>query len=194
LAKVRIGRIVSRLFQGGESAMKMFVPLLALLAVPATAQEARVYYASNLWPVQASGQSCSMTNAKAGEASNPLTLSYDAASGEVALTMESSDISSGLRDSGSLDLALVFLDNGKVKHDDGWGERSFGYTHDGAVTRFTTRFAGERNVRQILADLAGSKHVGLLYRGQVIASTELASAAPSIDQLRECARQTLAAN
>jgi hypothetical protein len=173
--------------------MKIIVPLLALLAVPAAAQDAQVYYASNAWPVQASGQICSAVNATVGEASNPLTLTYDAASGEVALTVESSDISSGLSDSGSLDLALVFLDNGKVKHDDGWGLRSFTYSRQGEATRFTSRFAGERNVRQIFADIAGSKHIGLLYRGQVIASTELASIAPSIDKLRECARQALAA-
>lgn len=177
-------------------AMKIVVPLLALVAVPAAAQEApnaRLYYASNAWPVQVAGAACSMVNAMPGEASNPLTLTYDAASGEIGLTVETSDIASGLDASGSLDLAIVFLDNGKTRHDDGWGLRSFGYTHQGQVTRVTTRFAGERNVRQILADLAGSKHIGLLYRGQVIASTALASAAPSIDKLRECARQTVAA-
>jgi hypothetical protein len=108
--------------------------------------------------------------------------------------VETSDISSGLEDSGQLDLAIVFLDNGKTKHDDGWGMRSFGYTHQGDVTRFTARFAGERNVRQILADLASSKHLGLLYQGQVVSSTELANAAPSIDKLRECARRVIAAN
>ena len=174
--------------------MKIFVPLFALLAVPAAAQDAQVYYASNAWPVQASGHACSMVNAVATEANNPLTLTYDAASGEVVLTVESSDISSGLDNNGTLDLAIVFLDNGRVKHDDGWGQRSFSYTRQGEVTRFTARFAGERNVRQIFADLAASRHIGLLYRGQVISSTELARAAPSIDQLGECARQTFAAN
>jgi hypothetical protein len=173
--------------------MKIYVPLLALLAVPAAAQDAQVFYASNAWPVQAAGQVCSTANATAGDASNPLTLSYDAASGEVMLTVETSDISSGLDNSGSLDLAMVFLDNGRVKHDDGWGQRSFTYTRQGEATRFTSRFAGERNVRQILADIAGSKHIGLLYRGQLVASTDLASIAPSIDKLRECARQALAA-
>ncbi|MBN9506937.1 MAG: hypothetical protein J0I69_13010 [Altererythrobacter sp.] len=173
--------------------MKMFVPLLALLAVPAAAQNAQVYYASNAWPVQVSGQACSMANAMPGEASNPLTLAYDARSGEVSLSVETTDIVSGLADTGTLDLAIVLLDNGKTKHDDGWGWRSFGYTRQGDVTRFTAHFAGERNVRQLLTDLSSSKHIGLLYRGEVIASTELASIAPSIDKLRECARQTIAA-
>ena len=54
--------------------------------------------------------------------------------------------------------------------------------------------AGERPVRQILADLSSSKHVGLLYRGQVISSTNLAGAASSIGELRACSRRAIAAN
>jgi hypothetical protein len=168
--------------------MKKLIPLFVLLSVPA------MVHASTVWPVQASGSACSMVNAAAGEAGNPLTVTYDSASGDVILTIETSDIASGLNDSGSLELAMVFLDNGELKHDDGWGARSFGYTREGEVTRFTTRFAGERPVRQILADLAASKHVGLLYRGQVVSSTNLAGAASSIGELRACARRAVAAN
>ena len=168
--------------------MKKLVPLAALIALPAVAQ------GSGLWPVQASGRACSMVNAAVSEASNPLTVTYDSGSGEVVLTIETSDITSGLANSGSLDLSIVFLDNGDIKHDDGWDPRSFGYTRQGEVTRFTTRFAGERPVRQILADLSSSKHIGLLYRGQVISSTNLAGAASSIGELRACSRRAIAAN
>ena len=168
--------------------MKTLVPLAALIALPAVA------HASTAWPVQASGSACSMVNAVVTEASNPLTLTHDSATGEVVLTIETSDIASGLDDSGSLELAMVFLDNGDIKHDDGWDPRSFGYTRQGEVTRFTTRFAGERPVRQILADLSSSKHIGLLYRGQVISSTNLAGAASSIGELRACSRRAIAAN
>ena len=66
--------------------MKKLVPLLALVAVPAGAQ------GSGLWPVQASGRACSMVNAAVSEASNPLTVTYDSGSGEVVLTIETSDI------------------------------------------------------------------------------------------------------
>lgn len=167
--------------------MKKLVPLLALLTIPTGAQ------ASTAWPVQASGSACSMVNA-ASEASNPLTVTYDAGLGEVVLTIETSDIASGLNASGSLELAMVFLDNGDIKHDDGWDPRRFSYTRQGEVTRFTTRFGGERPLRQILADLSGSKHIGLLYKGQVISSTDLAGAAPSIGELRDCARRSVAAS
>lgn len=174
--------------------MKKAVLVVALIAVPAGAQERRVYHASDTWPVEIADGTCTMANAATSEASNPLTLSYDAASGEIVLTVETTDISDGLEANGSLELAMVFLDNGSIKYDDGWDPRSFGYTHDGGVTRFVTRFAGERPVRQILADIAGSKHLGLLHRGKIIASTDLGGAASSVAQLRACARQVLAAN
>lgn len=173
--------------------MKKLVPLLALLAAPAAAQDARVYYASDAWPVQASGRVCSMA-APAAEASDPLTISYDAASGEMVLTAETSDVSTSLSDNSGVDLGIVFLENGRTKHDDGWGERRFTYSRVGDKARFTSRFAGERNVRQLLADLAGSAHVGLLYEGQVVTSTDLSRADASLDKLRECARRVVAAN
>lgn len=174
--------------------MLKLLPLLVLLAAPAGAQEPRVYRASTTWPVEIAGRTCSLVNAAASAASNPLMLSYDATSGEVTLTIETTDFKGGLDAAGALRLSMVFLDNGPIKHDDGWDPRTFGYTHQDGVTRLTTRFAGERPVRQILADLAGSRHIGLLYQGEVVASTDLAGAARSIESLRSCARQALAAN
>lgn len=173
--------------------MKKLVPLLTLIAAPAIAQDGGIYYASEAWPVQASGRVCSMA-APASNTSDPLTISYDAASGEIALAAETGDVSTTLADNSSVDLAIVFLDNGNAKHDDGWGLRRFVYTRDGDKARFTGRFAGERNVRQILTDLANSAHMGLLYEGQVITSTELSQADVSLGKLQECARQVVAAN
>lgn len=173
--------------------MNRFVPLLALLAVPATAQAPQVYYASDAWPVQVSGRMCT-TAAAAHEGSDPLTVGYDAATGEVTLTAETGDVASSLSDNSGVDLAIVFLDNGRTRHDDGWGLRRFTFTRDGDKARFTSRFAGERNVRQILTDLANSAHMGLLYEGQVVTSTELSQADVSLGKLQECARRVVAAN
>lgn len=173
--------------------MNKLFPLLAILAAPAAAQDSPIYFASDAWPVQASGRACSMA-APAQDASDPLTVTYDAASGEVTLTAETSDVSTSLTNNSGVDLKLVFLDNGRTKHDDGWGQRRFTYSRVGDKARFTSRFAGERNVRQVLADLASSAHVGLLYNGQVVTSTDLSRADPSLDKLQECARRVVAAN
>ena len=174
--------------------MNKLVPLLALLAAPAAAQEARVYYASDAWPVEVAGRACSMSRAAASDGSNPLSIAYDAASGEVALTVETDEIGAGLGERGSLELAIVFLENGEAAFDDGWGSRNFSYVRERGTARFTTRFAGERNVRQILADLSNSHDVGLLYRGKAVMSTNLADAGRSLDKLEECARRAVAAN
>jgi hypothetical protein len=172
--------------------MKKFVPLLALLALPAQAQDAQVYYASSTWPVHVSGNACSLNNAAPDESNNALKVNYDSRAGEVVLTIETRDISSGLNATGTLSLGVVLLDNGTVKHDDGWSPRTFNYTHQNGVTRFTTRIAGKRSARQFLSDLGTSRHLGLIYQGQAISSTSLSGVSPSLTRLDECSRQTFA--
>lgn len=173
--------------------MNRFMSVLALLAAPALAQDAPVYYASNTWPVAVTGRQCAMT-AQGHEGSDPLTITYDAAIGEITLSAATSGVSTSLRDDSAVDMQIVFLGNSRNPRDDGWGERRFTFARTGDEARFTTRFAGERNVRQILADLANSQHVGLLYRGEVVTSTALASAGASLDKLQECGRRAVAAN
>lgn len=173
--------------------MRKLLPLLALFAVPAAAQEARVYYASDLWPVEASGGVCSMAR-DAGPDSDPFTVSYDAASDEVTLSASTDAVATSMRESSAVDLWIVFLDNGRTAHDDAWGPRRFTFTRDGDTARFSTRFKGERNVRQILDDLGNSHDVGFLYDGEPVVSANLADAGSSLGKLRECARRVIAAN
>jgi len=174
--------------------MKKLVPLLGLLAAPATAQGGQIYFASDAWPVEAAGRACTMMQASGAAGPNALEVGYDAGSGEVTLTMSSDEIGNALRDSGTIDLAIVFLQNGETAYDDAWGSRSFGFVRYDGTARFTTRFAGERNVRQVLADLASSHDVGLLYKGQAVMSTNLTQAGRSLGKLQECARRAVAAN
>lgn len=174
--------------------MKKLIPLLALLAAPAGAQDAQVYYASPAWPVQAAGSACKMVQANGDAGPNALEVAYDAATGEVALTMSTDEIRDTSRDSGTIELNIVFLQNGRTAHDDAWGSRTFTYKREGNTARFTTRFAGERNVRQILADLANSHDVGFLFQREPVMSTELSNARPSLGKLQECARRVVAAN
>jgi hypothetical protein len=174
--------------------MKKFLPLLGLLAAPVMAQGAQVYFASDAWPVEAAGRGCRMMQSGSAAGPNALEVGYDAGSGEVTLTMSSDEIGSALRDRGTIDLAIVFLQNGETAYDDAWGSRSFAYVRDDGTARFTTRFAGERNVRQILADLAHSHDVGLLHKGQAVMSTNLTQAGRSLGKLQECGRRAVAAN
>lgn len=170
--------------------MRKLLSLAVLLAVPAQAQDAQVYYASETWPVHAAGRTCTMVQAMA-DAGGTLSVSYDGA--EVTLTSTSA-LESELPASGKVSLAIVFLDNGRTAFDDGWGSREFTYTREGDAYRFSSRFAGENNVRQILADLAGSKTVGLLQRGQTVVAYDLADISRSVARLRDCAARQVAAN
>lgn len=169
------------------------LPLLALLAMPAQAEEAVLYHASETWPVHAAAGTCTMTRAGMPETGHGrLTVSYDAAANEVTLaTTERIDAS--LPPSGRLPMHIVFLDNGRMKHDDQWASRTFAYTSEDGVYRFATAFAGENNVRQILADLANSRRLGLLREGEVVFDHDLAGARQSIARLRDCAARPLAA-
>ena len=174
--------------------MKSFLPLAVLVAVPiampVNAQDEQVFYASDTWPVHAAGRTCTMTQA-AANADGRLSVSYDGT--EVTLATTNS-LESELPDSGKVSFAIVFLDNDQVEFDDGWGSREFAYARVGEDYRFASRFAGERNVSQILGDLSNSRSIGLLQRGEAVMAYELADIAPSIARLRDCAARTVAAN
>jgi hypothetical protein len=171
--------------------MKKLFALVALLSAPAAAQQATVFYASDTWPVTAAGQSCTMAFAGPDAIADPLSVSYDGR--EVALTT-ANEVAASLPASGTIDLAIVFLDNGRTAYDDGWGTRRFTYSRDNGKARFTARFSGERNVRQMLADLENSNHIGFLHRGKAVMSADLADARRSLARLRECGARVVAAN
>ena len=170
--------------------MKTLLPLAVLLASPALAQDAQVYHASATWPVHVSDGTCTLVQAKPDSGST-LSVSYDG--DEVTLT-STAQVESPLPPSGQVPLDIVFLENGTTDYDDGWGPRQFAYAGSDGVYRFSARFAGTRNVRQILADLADSKWLGLLQDGETIVAYELAGIAPSVSRLRDCASQAVAAN
>lgn len=172
--------------------MKSLVPLVALLAAPAMAQDAQVYHASETWPVHVSGRTCTLVQATP-QNGDSLSVSYDGA--EVTL-ISTNRLESPLRPTGKLDLAIVFLENdySKIEYDDGWGSREFTYTSSDGIYRFSTRFAGEKNVRQILGDLAGSKALGFLQNRQAVIDYDLGDIGRSVARLRDCAARTVAAN
>jgi len=170
--------------------MKKLLPLAALLAVPAHAQDAQVYYASDTWPVHVSGRTCTMAMA-APTADGTLSVSFDGTRVTLAST---SEVESELPAAGKVNLAIVFLNNGRTEFDDGWGSREFTYSRDNGAYRFATRFTGDNNVRQILDDLAASKTLGLLQRGQTVVAYDLADASRSVARLRDCAGRQVAAN
>jgi len=162
--------------------VKKFAALTLLLAAPLTAQNGEPYYAPAVWPVHASGTACTIIQVSGGD---DAALSIELQGREVLLTSTSS-VESELPETGKVELALVFLDNGRVRRDDGWGTREFTYARAGDLYRFSTRFAGDRNMRQILSDLAASRSLGILQGEQVIFSFDLADIAPSIARLEEC--------
>jgi len=172
--------------------MRKLLSLAVLFAVPAHAQDAQVYYASDTWPVHASGRTCTLVQAGA-DAASALSVSYDGA--EVILA-STNTLESELPASGKVDLAIVFLDNGNgdIAFDDGWGSREFAYAREGDAWRFSARFAGERNARQFLTDLASSSALGLLQRREAVVSYDLDDISRSVARLRDCAARTVAAN
>ena len=169
--------------------MKLLLPLTVLLAAPVAAQVV-VYYASDTWPVHAAGGRCTMTQAS-HEDRNALSVSYD---GREVVLATINEVKTPLPDSGSVAMRLVFLENDGVEYDDGWSSRPFAYAREGEVFRFSSRFAGERNTRQLLDDLANSEHVGFLIKDDVFYDYDLRAAAPSIARLRECAARAVAAS
>jgi hypothetical protein len=176
--------------------MNKLLPLAALLAVPAAmpvlAQDGQVFYASSSWPVHAAGGACTMVQGAPVD-DNVLSVGYDGA--DLTLT-STSKLQSPLPATGKVNWTIVFLDNGNgdIEFDEGWGTREFTYARVGEAYRFTTRIAGEGNVRQFLSDLASSRTIGLLQRGQAVVAYELAGVSPSVAQLRDCAARRVAAN
>ena len=170
--------------------MKRLLPLAALLASPALAQDAQVYHASATWPVHASDGACTLVQAQP-ESGSALSVGYD---GDEVILTSTAQVESPLPPSGRVPLEIVFLENGNTDYDDGWGSRQFAYVGSDGVYRFSARFAGARNARQILADLADSKWLGLLQDGETIVAYELKGIAASVSRLRDCASQVVAAN
>lgn len=171
--------------------MKTLLPLAALVAVPAAAQvdpNAEVYHASDTWPVHVTGAACTVTQARS-ETGGILSVSYD---GSLVTLTSTNALETPLPSSGKADLAIVFLDNGSTRYDDGWGSREFTYRQQDGVYHFSTRFAGETNVRQILSDLAASRTVGLLQGRQVVVDYDLDGLAAALRRLDECAARRVA--
>ena len=176
--------------------MKKLLPLLAApmaLAMPAAAQDAQIYYASPSWPVERTGAGCAMIRTGSPETGfGTLSVAYDAARHEVTVST-AEHVKTALPPTGKIAMHIVFLDNGGTKHDDGWGSRTFAYTSADGVFRFTSAFAGESNVRQILADLGHSRRLGFLLDGEVLFDHDLAGIGPSIARLQDCAASAVAA-
>jgi len=174
--------------------MTKLLPLAALLTVtavlPAHAQEGQVYYASDAWPVHTSGGTCTMVQA-VPDAGSVLSVSYD---GDILTLTSTNELESPLPATGKVDLGIVFLNNGDTDYDPGWGARQFSYARTDGVYRFTARFSGERNVRQLLADLSNSEWIGLLQRGEAVVSYQLAGMDTSLTRLRECGARRVASN
>ena len=158
--------------------MKKFAVLLALLAAPAAAQAPAT--------VRAEGSGCVAAQDTGVGGANVLSVAYDDARKELTLG-SANQVASGLAAAGSVPLTIVFLDNGNVEWDDGWGTRPFAYARDGELVRFSTRVAGERNVAQMLQDLAASRRLGLLQNGEVVIDHDLGPFRAAIAELRACA-------
>lgn len=159
--------------------MHRLIPLLALVAAPALAQD-------SAWPVKADGRACTATQAVVNSGSGPLTVTYDARREEVTL-VSSARVESPLPSSGAMDLMLVFLDNGTNKFDDQWGPRRVTYARSGELVNFTTAFAGTHNVNQIFADLSSSRRIGFLKDKEPVLDHPLAGIGPALAQLKDCA-------
>lgn len=177
--------------------MNKLLPLLAalaMLAVPAAAQDAETYYASPSWPVERTAAGCAMVRAGSPASGfGVLEVRYNAARREVTLGT-SEQVETSLPGAGTIAMQIVFVDNGDTRYDDGWGARTFAYARDGDGYRFTSAFSGEKNVRQVLADLGHSRRVGFLRDGEVLFDHDLAGIAPSLARLQDCAASVVAAN
>jgi hypothetical protein len=162
--------------------MRKLAPLLAAVAVPALAQPMPV------WPVSATGRGCTAVQPVPDAESGRLSITYDAVRQEVTLT-GASHVQAPPSPGGTIDLNLVFIDNGRETYDDQWAKRRFSVVREGDETRFSTRFAGKDNVNQILADLARSKRVGFLQKsgGNPLMAYFLEGFAPAIESLKACA-------
>jgi hypothetical protein len=158
--------------------MHKLIPLVALLAAPASAQD------TVAWQISGQGQGCVLSGEQSGVGT--LSLQYDAATQVVTLT-STNQVETPLPSSGTIDWTMVFLDNGREKFDDQWDVRRFTFSRDGNAVRFTTRFSGKANVDQFFGDLANSRKIGFLKKRDVVIAYDLAGIAGSISGLRDCA-------
>ena len=160
-----------------------FAIVLLLSAAPALGQ-------TELWPVEEADGSCSMgqTFSSADFGVHTLQVSYDAKRQLITLT-STSPVDAALPATGTVDMTIAFLDNGDEPFDDAWGQRRFTIAQDDGRHLLSTSFSGERNVRQVLADLAASRAVGFMNAGKVVTAFELRDADASLRQLRSCAAQ-----
>jgi hypothetical protein len=125
--------------------------------------------------------------------STTLEVNYDASRQLVTLATTNS-VQTPLPGSGSISWLIVFLDNEGEKFDDAWGSRQLTFKQDGEAYRFTTGFSGERNVRQILADLSASRSLGFMDKGKLVVAYDLNGARTAVSRLSTCAQQAVASN
>ena len=164
--------------------MYKLLPLLALIAVPAAAQDAS-------WKVTPAGRTCTATQPIADSGSGRLMVSYDAARQEVTLPSPA-HVESPLPDTGAMDLMLVFLDNGAMKFDDQWRPPRATHARSGDMVNFSTLVAGTLNVEQIFTDLSSSRRVGFLKDKEPILDHPLAGIGGALAQLKDCAARSAA--
>src|SRR5690606_6000148 len=96
----------------GRTVMKTLLPLAALLASPALAQDAQVYHASATWPVHASDGACTLVQAQP-ESGSALSVGYD---GDEVILTSTAEVESPLPPSGRVPLEIVFLENGNTDY------------------------------------------------------------------------------
>ncbi|MBO9519031.1 MAG: hypothetical protein J7493_13275 [Porphyrobacter sp.] len=125
--------------------------------------------------------------------STTLEVSYDVPHQLVTLATTNS-IGTALPGSGSLRWSIVFLDNDGEKYDDAWGSRELSYKREGDAYRFATGFSGERNVRQIFADLSASRSLGFMDQGKLVVGYDLDGMRTAISRLSTCAQRAVATN
>lgn len=160
--------------------MRLIFAIAAVASVPAAAQTAVT------WPVSADAGACTATQPGTDAEDGRLSVTYDAGRREVVLT-SLNRVASPLPASGTMNLRLVFRDNAGEAWDEGWGTRQVSYTRTGDAVRFTLRFVGEQNVRQLLADLAASRSIGLLDKREPVIAYYLAGLGPAVAELKACA-------
>lgn len=118
---------------------------------------------------------------------------YDAREKLVAVAV-TSQITTSLPDKGEVSLDVVFLDNGGVKYDSGWGSRNFTYSKEDGSYMFYTQFTGAEASSQILSDIARSSTFGLFYNDKIFQALPLKGSALPVQKLRDCAFEVAGLN
>ncbi|MBT2133515.1 hypothetical protein KK137_04125 [Croceibacterium sp. LX-88] len=170
--------------------MRTVLALGALLTCTSAA-----YAQTGPWPLHADNGACSIrqTFSHPEFGSTTLEVSYDAAHQLVTLATTNS-VATALPGTGSVAWSIVFLDNGGEKYDDAWGSRQLSYKRDGEAYRFTTGFSGERNVRQILADLSASRSLGFMDKDKLVVGYDLNGVRSAVARLSSCAQKAVVSN